>query len=477
MVFASQIFLFAFLPAVLVLYYATGRRGRAPVLLAASYFFYAWGAPQFVLILLAGTYFDFVIARLMVKREDPQARTALLVLSVAVNLGILGYYKYAGFFVTGFYDLLKWAELVDYRNVLQIALPIGISFFTFHKLSYIIDVYRGTVQPMQRFSLFAIYVAFFPQLVAGPIVRYNQIADQLVARSHTLDKFFDGIVRFCFGLGKKVLIANVLGRTADTMLGQPAGVLTWGGGWLAMLCYTFQIYFDFSGYSDMAVGLGRMFGFTLPENFNQPYVSRSITEFWRRWHMSLSAWFKDYLYIPLGGNRVSPGRTYLNLWIVFLLCGLWHGANWTFIAWGCYHGLWLVIERAYLLKRLERLPAVVTIPSTFIVVLLGWVLFRAPDVAHALSLLQTMFSPSAATIFARPLGDFFDTKVIVVLAAAAALSFHSAVIGALPQSIRDAAAPAGRNVWARGCAAVSLFALAWAALASGSFNPFIYYRF
>ena len=290
MVFASQIFLFAFLPAVLLAYYLSGRRLRTLALLLASYFFYAWGAPRFVFILLAATYFDFIIARLIARQDQPKARRALLTASVVVNLSLLGYFKYAVL-------LNDVMELVWLREPwLQVALPIGISFFTFHKLSYVIDVYRGTVQPMKRFALFALYVAFFPQLIAGPIVRYNQIADQLLQRSHTLDKFFDGMTRFCFGLGKKVLIANVLGATADSILGKSPGLLTAGAGWLAMVCYTFQIYFDFSGYSDMAIGLGKMFGFTLPENFNQPYISRSITEFWRRWHMSLSAWFKDYLY-------------------------------------------------------------------------------------------------------------------------------------------------------------------------------------
>jgi alginate O-acetyltransferase complex protein AlgI len=475
MVFASQIFLFAFLPAVLLLYYASGRRLGSAVLLVASYLFYTWGAPRFVLILFAATCFDFMIARLIARGTAHRSRTGWLIVSVAVNLSLLAYYKYAGFFSGAVHDVLGELWVPPQWQPLQIALPIGISFFTFHKLSYVIDVYRGTVPPMKRFALFALYVAFFPQLVAGPIVRYNQIADQLRLRSHTLAKFFDSVVRFCFGLGKKVLIANVLGAAADSIFALPPSEVSFGAGWLAVLCYSFQIYFDFSGYSDMAVGLGKMFGFTLPENFNQPYVSRSITDFWRRWHMSLSNWFKDYLYIPLGGNRISPGRTYLNLWIVFLLCGMWHGANWTFIIWGCYHGLLLVIERLFLLRRLERLPAWLTIPFTFLLVMIGWVFFRSGSVGQAFALLSVILSPLAAG--GQPAAAFLNREVAAILIAAAAHSFHAALRPSLPRLAQVILMPAGGSIWARGLASITFFILSWASLAAGSFNPFIYYRF
>jgi alginate O-acetyltransferase complex protein AlgI len=475
MVFASQLFLFAFLPAVILLYYAGGKWLRASVLLLASYIFYAWGAPRFVFILLGASYFDFIFAKLIFRQQDPKQKKRLLTVSVAVNLGLLGYFKYAGFFTTllagalaGIWHSPNWLPL-------KVALPIGISFFTFHKLSYVIDVYRGTCPPMKRFSLFALYVAFFPQLVAGPIVRYNQISEQLLARVHSLDKFFDGVTRLCFGLGKKMLIANVLGSVADRILAPGVESPACSAAWLAMLCYTFQIYFDFSGYSDMAVGMGKMFGFTLPENFNQPYIARSITEFWRRWHMSLSNWFKDYLYIPLGGNRVSPGRTYLNLWIVFFLCGLWHGAAWSFVIWGCYHGLWLVIERSFLGKHLERAPAFLTRPWTFLLVVIGWVFFRANGIAQAFSLLSSMFSFSEASRVAME--PYLNSQVVFTLAAAVGLSFHAAFRDSLPRLMERVLLAVGRNVWARGLASMALFLLSWGSLSASSFNPFIYYRF
>jgi len=477
MVFASQLFLFAFLPVVLLLYYALGKRLRTVVLVLASYAFYAWGAPSFLPILIAGTLVDCLIAPVIARTQHPGTKKALLAGAVAVNLGLLGYFKYAQFLVSSCWWVLRWTGISwTSAPVLGIALPIGISFFTFHKLSYLVDVYRGTVQPARGFGRFALYVALFPQLIAGPIVRYHEIADQLVARSHTLDKFAAGITRFAYGLAKKVLIANVLGKAADALFAHPASALGTSWCWVAAVCYTFQIYFDFSGYSDMAIGLGRMFGFILPENFNQPYASRSITEFWRRWHMSLSRWFKDYLYISLGGNRISPARTYVNLWVVFFLCGLWHGASWTFVIWGCYHGLLLVAERSFLLGRLQRLPGIITVPLTFLLVLVGWVFFRSATVGQAFSMLQTMvaWQPSALPVTAMPL---VDNQALLVLLVAVGLSFHATWWPGLAGTVKGLRLPALARDLAQAGFAAGCLLLSWLSLAAGSYNPFIYYRF
>lgn len=477
MVFASQTFLFVFLPAVLLLYYTVFARARTELLLVASYLFYGWGEPGFALALLFSTCFDFFIARAM-QGKEARVRKLLLAASVTGNVGLLAYFKYAGFLVNSLREFMEALGFSPGWAPAAVLLPAGISFFTFQKLSYTIDVYRGIVPAQQRFRLFALYVASFPQLIAGPIVRYREVQDQLARRSHTLDKFFDGSVRFCLGLGKKVLIANVLGRTTDTILALPPSQLTCSTAWLAMLAYAFQIYFDFSGYSDMAIGLGKMLGFVFPENFNQPYISRSVTEFWRRWHISLSTWFRDYLYIPLGGNRMSTARTYVNLWAVFLLCGLWHGAEWTFVIWGCYHGMLLTLERIFLRRRLDKLPGLLAVPVTFVLIVIGWVFFRADSLGQALALLKVMFSPFGATTAAHEsLRGIINAKVLATLAAAGLISFHAPLVDAIPSAWRARLAASQGAVWLKAGAALALFVLAWAALAAGTFNPFIYYRF
>ena len=394
MIFASTVFLFMFLPAVVLVYYAVPnqahKRGRNLTLLFFSYIYYLYGAADFLPILLLSTLADFGLAHLIAR--DQGRKRLWLAVSLTLNLGLLIYFKYANFFVHEF-DLLRSRLGLPAIAWVEVMLPIGISFFTFQKLSYVIDVFRGEADVLRDPLDFALYVAMFPQLIAGPIVRFREIRSQLRARHETTDRFFEGLTRICWGLAKKIIIAESLGRFADTVFALPPGAVDTKTAWLGALTYSLQIYFDFSGYSDIAIGLGRLFGFVLPENFNRPYSAVSITDFWRRWHISLSRWFRDYLYIPLGGNRHGTARACLNMAVVFVLCGLWHGANWTFLVWGVYHGLFLVIER---LSGLRRLPAdqwVVTRRLvTLLIVIVGWVLFRAADFGQAAVMLRAMFS-------------------------------------------------------------------------------------
>ncbi len=389
MLFASSIFLYYFLPIFLAIYYVVPRSQRTLTIALASYIFYGWWRPDFVLLMLTSTLLDFWCGRSITNnREKGRPTLRYVVVSCVVNLGLLAYFKYANFGVDTLNSLLE-ASGQSPVSWTAVILPVGISFYTFQTLSYTVDLHRGHAQQVRSFKDFMAYVALFPQLVAGPIVRYNTIAEQLHERQHTLRKFGAGVLAFQAGLAKKVLIADVLAPTADAAfaLSNPSTI----DAWIGALAYTFQIYFDFSGYSDMAIGLGLMIGFRFPINFDQPYRSRSITEFWRRWHVSLSAFLRDYLYLPLGGNRKSPGRTYANLATVMLLGGLWHGAAWTFIAWGAYQGFWLIVERAAGKRSLySKLPAPLEMAFTFILVILGWVLFRAEDLSSALSFWTSM---------------------------------------------------------------------------------------
>ena len=394
MVFSSPIFLFAFLPIVLALYFVVGRRFHNVLLIIASLLFYAWGETIYILIMVSSILLNYVLAIMIQKGHDSgldlRART-FLIIAVIANLCLLCYFKYANFLVDSLDFILNavrlnWLEV----RLSPVHLPIGISFFTFHSLSYVIDVYRKVVTAQRNLVNMALYISFFPQLIAGPIIRYHDIAAQIENRNVTPDKFAYGIQRFIMGLGKKVLIANTLAMAADQVFAIPAAQLTTGLAWLGITCYTLQIYFDFSGYSDMAIGLGRMFGFEILENFNYPYISSSIREFWRRWHISLTNWFRDYLYIPLGGNRGTPARTYLNLLTVFFLCGLWHGASWTFVVWGLYHGAFLILERLKFGKLLNSAWSPVRHLYTILVFMVGWVFFRSDTLPYALEFLKAM---------------------------------------------------------------------------------------
>jgi alginate O-acetyltransferase complex protein AlgI len=475
MIFSSVFFLFAFLPAVILVYYGqrmlADNRLRNLVLLLFSYLFYIFGAPDFILFLAGSTLFDFAMGRLMHHRQS--YKRLWLILSITANLGLLAWFKYANFMVDQTAAYLSHLD-IDLSAWERVILPIGISFFTFQKLSYTIDVYRGRCQPIANIIDFAMYVALFPQLVAGPIVRFRDIQHQLRKRVESWDAFYAGATRFCWGLCKKVILADTCGRFADAIFGLAPASLDSLTAWLGALAYTLQIYLDFSAYSDMAIGLGMLFGFRFLENFNRPYSAVSLTDFWRRWHISLSRWFRDYLYIPLGGSRHGAARTYFNLTVVFLLCGFWHGANWTFVAWGAYHGLFLVIERITGLRRMaeDRLRGLRRL-ATLLVVLCGWVLFRCEDLGQAGAYFAAMFSFRLHGI-APSVADLFDLKnAVLMLCSATSLILPPGPIDAEPQLERRRLLSAVMGIF------LFLVLLPWCLtiMASESLNPFIYYRF
>lgn len=475
MVFSSLFFLFAFLPAAILAYYGQylffRNRLRNVTLLMLSYLFYLFGAPDFILFLAGATLLDYAMGRLM--ERIASWKRLWLILSIGINLGLLAWFKYANFLVDQSSEFLSrlGIGLAGWETV---ALPVGISFFTFQKLSYTIDVYRGRCRPITSLTDFAMYVALFPQLVAGPIVRFIDIRHQIAKRMETWEGFHAGAMRFCWGLGKKVILADTCGRVADAVFGLSPATLEIRTAWLGTLAYTLQIYLDFSAYSDMAIGLGQLFGFRFAENFNRPYSAVSLTDFWRRWHISLSRWFRDYLYIPLGGSRQGRWRTALNLFLVFLLCGLWHGANWTFVAWGLYHGLFLVVERITGLRRVPdtRLYGLRRV-LTLMVVVCGWVIFRCDNLAQCSHFFTAMFTGPAGALPATVL-NVLDLKTVVFL-------LISATALILPPGNLETEFRTGRRRPMAVAAAWILFLviLPWCAaiMASGSQNPFIYYRF
>jgi len=415
MLFNSYEFLFVFLPLVLALYYAlpTTGSGRTWLLTVASYFFYCWWNPNYFFLLFGISVFDYWVGYRLARTEDPKAKKRFLIFSLVMNLGLLAVFKYAGFLFETVNDA---AALVSPGTrllpALSITLPIGISFHTFQSMSYTIDVYRGNCRQARSLLEYLCFVALFPQLVAGPVVRFVQVARELESRSHTWEKFALGVHFFIVGLAKKVIIADAAAPLAAALDGQPDGAIS---AWASALAYTVQIYFDFSGYSDMAIGLGAMFGFDFPPNFDSPYQARSITDFWRRWHISLSTWLRDYLYIPLGGSRLGPQRTYVNLLLTMLLGGLWHGAAWTFIVWGAYHGALLAIERALGDRHpIARLPTPLQVIVTLALVTFGWVFFRATSMSLALAHVKAMLGLSG-------LGSLAPLEITSPLVAAAAV--------------------------------------------------------
>lgn len=408
MLFSSLVFLWFFLPTAVFLYYlAPGRNAKNIVLFAASLIFYGWGGPRYLLLVLLTALLCYAAGLCL---DAAGERTALKKLSVGVfvliTLRILGYFKYYNFFAATA-GRLAGKELFPLRDIV---LPLGISFYTFQAISYVVDVYRGKSPAQKNLFHMALYLFLFPQILSGPIIKYHQVAGQLTNRNETISMQFYGIKRFVYGLAKKVLLANTFGQSVDYIMGVPSGQMGTLTAWLAVILYTLQIYYDFSGYSDMAIGLGRIFGFYYEENFNYPYLSSSITEFWRRWHISLSTWFRDYLYIPLGGNRKGLGRTCVNLFIVFLATGLWHGASMTFIIWGIYHGIFILSERLWLKKVLDRNPVkFLNHLYTMVVVVFGWLLFRAPSMTYAIDLAKAMIRPSKGLWNA---GLFANNKIL-----------------------------------------------------------------
>ena len=469
MAFSSNFFLFAFMPAAFAIYFATPSQIRNPVLFAISLLFYFFDAGWLASLLIFSIILNHAAAKVIAKTAGP-VQFAVFAGVISLNLGLLFYYKYVDFAWNAVAPLLAQGN-VHLGPPPGIVLPIGISFFTFQALSYVTDVYRGQIAPARRLVDFGMYHSLFPQLIAGPIVRYAEIENEVHKRCITLDQVADGIFRFCIGLGKKIIIADNMGAVVDPIFNLPHDELSAPIAWLGLLCYTLQIYFDFSGYSDMAIGLGRILGFEFPENFNLPYRSRSFTEFWRRWHMTLSRWFRDYLYIPLGGNRVGAFRTYRNLFIVFLLCGLWHGAGYTFIAWGLYHGTMLVIERVYRTSvgPLPNGPLAWT--ATFLLLMLSWVLFRSPDLTTAMHYFATLFGLSQPTVVYYGFWYFLTGQKVTFLTCG--LFFALAPLEGFSYRVAgDTAAMATRSLLAL---AVYLYAVVL--LSANSFNPFIYFRF
>jgi alginate O-acetyltransferase complex protein AlgI len=492
MLFTEPRFLFCFLPVVLLAYYLSPRAVKNSILLVASVLFYGFGEGYYTGVIVFSIVFNFIYGHVIDHYEDKTWRRSALAFAIAVNIAVLVFFKYAGFVVQNVNVVLHLAHLHAIRPP-RIHLPIGISFFTFHALSYVVDVYRREVKPMRRFASFALYITLFPQLIAGPIIRYKTICDQFSiggekGRRHTWEGFSEGVRRLVIGFGKKVLIADIAARAADGIFGAPVASITPQAAWLGVLCYTLEIYFDFAGYSDMAIGLGRMFGFKFPENFNYPYIAASVTDFWRRWHMSLSLWFRDYLYIPLGGNRVSPARTYFNLATVFLLCGLWHGATWNFIIWGLYYGVFLIVERVGFGKWLERQTGaggLLRHVYLLLVVGLGWVWFRSPSLHDALRYMARLaFVPSGARGPTIPAELYLKPELLLALGAG--------VIGSVPWLPRLQGAwrrwctvnpgiPAAMTTLAGriaelACLAV-IFQTSAAFSATSTYSPFIYFRF
>ncbi len=471
MVFSSATFLFFFLPAVLGCLLLLPRKFHNLLLLLFSLFFYAWGELYFVLLLLisiaANYLFGYLIGGLAAKTTS--ARIALI-LGIIFNLGLLGYFKYASFLIENWNSVALSLGWQPY-NINQVHLPLGVSFFTFQALSYLIDVYRGDARHSRNPVHVAVYIALFPQLIAGPIIRYKDIQAQILERQPGFALAYSGMCRFIFGLAKKLLIANPLGYVADQIFALQGDDLTTPLAWLGIICYTLQIYFDFSGYSDMAIGLGRMFGFKFLENFNYPYAATSLRDFWRRWHISLSNWFRDYLYIPLGGNRRHKSRTHLNLLIVFLLCGLWHGASWNFVIWGLIHGAFLVLERTSFGVLLTRTPALVQHGYTLLVVMLAWVFFRAETLPEAVNYLTTLFSVQAHG--PHDLAQFLRPHIIVLIISGALLSLP--VWRRFEERYLTAVTPKGEFI--RGSIAILLAGLSVVILAASTYNPFIYFRF
>ncbi|MDR0220260.1 MAG: MBOAT family protein [Lachnospiraceae bacterium] len=468
MVFSSPLFLFTFLPLIFLLYYAIPPRflkARNIALLAASLVFYAWGEPVVVFLMVVSILVNYALARAIARLDKQKAGGRFLLLFVALvfDLGLLGCFKYANF-------LTETADLVFRTGfVTDIALPIGISFYTFQTVSYIIDIYRGSVSPERNVVNFALYIAFFPQLIAGPIIRYADVKAQLAKRKHSLALVASGFQRLIIGLAKKVLIANQLAPFVDYAFAAPT--LTAVMAWTGAICFALQVYFDFSGYSDMAIGLARMFGFSFRENFDYPYIASSVRDFWRRWHISLSNWFRDYLYIPLGGNRKGAKREGFNLLFVFALTGFWHGASWTFIVWGLYYGLFLVLERYAFKRALKKLPYVAKWGYTMTVVLIGWVFFRAPDLASAFRYLKCMFAFTSGgwSVTLAHLNIIVVAAMLLGLAASGPL--FPCLAGKIERYENRVLAGVGSAAY------LALLAVSLVFLVGSGFNPFLYFRF
>lgn len=466
MVFSSTIFLCVYLPLVLLGYYICPKKGRNLFLLIVSLVFYAWGEPKYVFLMIFSILVNYIFGRLMDKhRENKKRLKLMLVLSVVIDIGLLSVFKYTDFIITNVNAIFG-----SNFDLLNIALPIGISFYTFQAMSYTIDVYRDDVRVQKNLIDFGMYITMFPQLIAGPIVRYADVQDQLADRSVTTADFSEGVMRFVVGLGKKVLLANQMGAVWSDIYalgGDVSALMAWTGA----IAYTFQIYFDFSGYSDMAIGLGRMFGFKFPENFRYPYQSVSITDFWRRWHITLSTWFKEYLYIPLGGNRRGLARQALNLLIVWSLTGFWHGAGWNFVLWGLYYFVILFIEKLFLLKALDKLPKFFRHVYALLLIIIGWVIFASDDVSVLLPYLGSMFGANGA-IGGMDVYTLLTKAVLLIICCIASTELPKKLFLSAAGAMNEKAAFTLKSVLM-----IALLALSMILLIGDSYNPFLYFRF
>ena len=456
-------FVFMFLPIVCALYLLSQKRFHNPILLAASILFYAWGEPKYLAIMLLTILINYAGA---IAVEKFNHKKLWLIFTIIVDLGLLIYFKYFNFIIDNINNLFH-----SHINAIDVIMPIGISFYTFQALSYVIDVFRGDCKAQKDIYKLALYICLFPQLIAGPIVKYHDVAEQIEDREVNFDKVTIGVKRFIIGLSKKMLIANTLGAIADKIFTQPADTFSPLVAWLGSISYTLQLYYDFSGYSDMAIGLGLIFGFQFMENFNYPYISKSITEFWRRWHISLSTWFKQYLYIPLGGNRISKNRTYINLGIVFLLTGIWHGASWNFVFWGIWNGFFIILEKMTGWHNdTDKLPVkILKHIYTIFVFILGWVMFRADNMTYAWTYLKNMFGLVKVHDITYTMMYYVDNIEIITLIAAilCAMPIFRNMIHIEKKPVKLLV-----NIWL-----LVLFILSSASIAASTYNPFIYFRF
>lgn len=463
MLFSSLFFLCIFLPFTLLLYFTVKKSLRNYILLIVSLIFYAWGEPKYLAIMLIVILINYLAGILI---EKVKYKKEVVTIAILANLGILFYFKYYNFALENF-NKMYWINL----PIIEVIMPIGISFFIFQGLSYAVDVYRGDVKPQKDFCKLALYISLFPQLIAGPIIKYHDVQKEIESRKDSLENIYKGLKRFSFGLGKKILLANTLGEVADKIFQLNTSTIDFKIAWLGALCYSLQLYFDFSGYSDMAIGLGRVFGFYFLENFNYPYISKSITEFWRRWHISLGSWFREYLYIPLGGNRKGKFRTYLNLFLVFLATGIWHGANYTFIIWGVWHGIFIIIERLIGIENYKKLShRFIRHIYTILIFLIGWVLFRSENIEYAYNFLKVMFGFIKNNDISYNVLYYLDNKVLFSLLIGSILSVP--VFRLVTEKYSNRINGIIINL-------ISLLILmaSLITISASTYNPFIYFRF
>ncbi len=479
MVFSTSVFLYLFLPITLIIYYLSPKKAKNLIILLSGLLFYSWGEPIYVVVMLISTMIDYFAGIIMNKFEGKKGpRTVCLIVSVAMNLGLLGVFKYSGFIADNI-NAIAGQQLIDINNMNFFGidflpmnmLPIGISFFTFQSMSYTIDLYMGNVKVQKNPISFAAFVTLFPQIVAGPIVRYDDVAKELDDRSITIDLVYDGIIKFIIGLSKKVLIANSIGSLWTATKALETGNLSVLNAWLGILAFTFQIYFDFSGYSDMAVGLGKMMGFNFPKNFDYPYMSKNISEFWRRWHMTLGEWFKSYVYFPLGGSRKGMKRTVMNLAIVWILTGIWHGAIWNFILWGTLYGVVIIMEKLFLGNILKKLPTAICSIYTMLLVILGWVLFDTADLATAGGYIAAMFGGTGVLVDSTALYNLASYAIIFIVCIVGCTNLPAKAVSFI-KSKNELIVNYGTVI-----AGVGMFLLSTAYLVDQTYNPFLYFNF